>query len=57
MYVIRKRIKISPDKSIYLFIDNHIMPATAQLISILYDEYKNEDGFLYITYAGESTFG
>ena len=57
MYVIRKRIKISPDKSIYLFIDNHIMPATAQLISILYNEYKNEDGFLYITYAGESTFG
>ena len=57
MYVIRKRIKISPDKSIYLFIDNHIMPATAQLISILYNEYKNDDGFLYITYAGESTFG
>lgn len=57
MYVIRKRIKIRPDKSIYLFIDNHIMPATAQLISILYNDYKNEDGFLYITYAGESTFG
>ena len=57
MYVIRKRIKISPDKSIYLFIDNHVMPATSQLISQLYTEHKDEDGFLYIKYAGESTFG
>ena len=57
MYVIRKRIKISPDKSIYLFIDNHVMPATSQLISQLYTEHKDDDGFLYIKYAGESTFG
>lgn len=57
MYVIRKRIKITPDKSIYLFIDNHVMPATGQLISQLYHEHKDEDGFLYIKYAGESTFG
>ena len=57
MYVIRKRIKITPDKSIYLFIDNHVMPATGQLLSQLYYEHKDEDGFLYIKYAGESTFG
>ena len=57
MYVIRKRIKINPEKSIYLFVNNKVMPATAQLISALYEEYKDEDGFLYITYAGESTFG
>jgi len=57
MYVIRKRIKISPEKSIYLFIDNHIMPATSQLIYQLYTEHKCDDGFLYIKYAGESTFG
>ena len=57
MYVIRKRIKISPEKSIYLFVDNTVMPATAQLLSALYEEHKDQDGFLYITYAGESTFG
>jgi GABA(A) receptor-associated protein len=57
MYVIRKRIKISPEKSIYLFVNNTVMPATAQLLSALYEEHKDKDGFLYITYAGESTFG
>ena len=57
MYVIRKRIKISPEKSIYLFIDNHVMPATSQLIATLYEEHRHRDGFLYIKYAGESTFG
>ena len=57
MYVIRKRIKLTPEKSIYLFVDNHVMPATSQLISTIYNEHHNRDGFLYITYAGESTFG
>ena len=57
MYVIRKRIHIGPEKSIYLFVDNHVMPATSQLISEIYNSYKHEDGFLYIKYAGESTFG
>ncbi len=57
IYVIRKRIKISPDKNIYLFVNNKVLPASAQFISTLYEKYKDEDGFLYITYAGESTFG
>jgi GABA(A) receptor-associated protein len=57
MYVIRGRINIMPDLSIYLFVNNTVMPATAQLLSVLYEEHKDRDGFLYITYAGESSFG
>lgn len=26
-------------------------------MSVLYDEQKDEDGFLYIQYSGENTFG
>jgi hypothetical protein len=29
----------------------------AQLMSSLYEEHRDEDGFLYITYSGENTFG
>jgi GABA(A) receptor-associated protein len=29
----------------------------ASLLSAIYEEYKDEDGFLYITYSGENTFG
>ena len=57
MYVIRRRLKLPPEKSIYLFVDNTVMPATSQLLSTLYTEHCDGDGFLYIKYAGESTFG
>lgn len=30
---------------------------TAALMSTVYEEQKDEDGFLYIQYSGESTFG
>lgn len=26
-------------------------------MSAIYDEKKDEDGFLYVTYSGENTFG
>ena len=57
MYVIRKRLKLSSEKSIYLFINDKIMPATSSLLGIIYENYKDKDGFLYISYGGESTFG
>ena len=57
MYVIRKRLNLSSEKSIYLFINNKIMPTTSALLGVIYEKYKDEDGFLYISYGGESTFG
>jgi GABA(A) receptor-associated protein len=66
-YVIRKRIKLAPEKAIFIFV-NEVLPPTAALMSSIYDEHKDDDGFLYITYlplspasngsyAGENTFG
>ena len=48
VYVIRKRIKLSPEKAIFIFVDE-VLPHTAALMSSIYDEHKDEDGFLYIT--------
>jgi GABA(A) receptor-associated protein len=57
MYIIRKRIKLPPEKSIYLFFgDTQLLP-TNTLISMAYENHHDKDGFLYITYNGESTFG
>ena len=56
VYVIRKRIKLSPEKAIFIFINN-VLPPTAMLMSEVYADKKDEDGFLYITYSGENTFG
>eukprot|EP00882_Tetradesmus_deserticola_P000304 GHRQ01000337.1.p2 GENE.GHRQ01000337.1~~GHRQ01000337.1.p2 ORF type:complete len:137 (+),score=55.97 GHRQ01000337.1:206-616(+) len=56
VYVIRKRIKLSPEKAIFIFVKN-VLPPTAALMSSVYEDHKDEDGFLYITYSGENTFG
>eukprot|EP01025_Chloroclados_australasicus_P004512 TRINITY_DN11123_c0_g1_i1.p2 TRINITY_DN11123_c0_g1~~TRINITY_DN11123_c0_g1_i1.p2 ORF type:complete len:124 (-),score=18.22 TRINITY_DN11123_c0_g1_i1:260-631(-) len=56
VYVVRKRIKLSPEKAIFLFVKD-VLPPTAALMSTIYEEKKDEDGFLYITYSGENTFG
>ena len=57
MYVIRKRMKLEPEKAIYLFVNGRNVSRTSALLSQIYDENKDEDGFLYIKYDGESTFG
>ncbi|KAK3404492.1 hypothetical protein EUGRSUZ_K00796, partial [Eucalyptus grandis] len=56
VYVVRKRIKLSPEKAIFVFVKN-ILPPTAAMMSAIYEENKDEDGFLYMTYSGENTFG
>lgn len=56
LIVMRSRIKLEPDKSIFLFINNKIFPNSA-LMNDIYNEEKDEDGFLYIVYSEESTFG
>ncbi len=56
IHVIRKRIKLSPEKAIFIFINNVLPPISGSLISI-YNELKNDDGFLYIVYNGETVFG
>ena len=56
MYVIRKRLIVAPEVAIYLFVNTKIMPTSMTMDSI-YHKHKNADGFLYIYYSGESTFG
>ena len=56
VYVIRKRMKMPPEKAIFVFVDNQI-PMQSSLMSSVYDQSKDKDGFLYIKYAGENTFG
>lgn len=56
IYIIRKRIKIEPEKAIFMFFNNTLAP-TSSLISYVYNQYKDDDGFLYSEISLESTFG
>lgn len=55
-FSIRKRFNLIPEESIYLFINNKIPPMSA-LMSSIYKDDKDTDGFLYIFYTMEQTFG
>ena len=56
MYVIRKRINLKASEAIFLFINN-ALPPTASIMGTIYENNKDKDGFLYIEYEGENTFG
>ena len=56
MYVIRKRLKLESEKSLFLFFNDKILPVTKSL-GHAYDMHKDDDGFLYIKYCEETTFG
>ncbi|CAL9053006.1 unnamed protein product [Musa banksii] len=56
VYVIRKRINLSPEKAIFMFVNN-TLPPTASMMSTIYEAHRDEDGYLYMMYNGENTFG
>jgi GABA(A) receptor-associated protein len=56
MFVIRNRMKLPSENALFLFVKGSI-PSSNTIISELYDSKKDEDGFLYINYSGENTFG
>jgi GABA(A) receptor-associated protein len=54
--IIRKRVKFPAEKALFMFIKNKIYPISA-MVGTIYDTNKDPDGFLYVTYCQESTFG
>jgi len=56
IYVIRKRLVMPPEKALFLFV-NSTLPGSGMLMRELYTQYADLDGFLYIQYGGENTFG
>jgi hypothetical protein len=63
--IIRKRIELKSNESIYLFINKYlknkikkqILCNPTDSILTLYNKYKDEDDMLYIVYCNENTFG
>ena len=56
IYIIRKRIELDSSKSLFIMVNNHLVPS-AKSLGIIYEDDHDEDGFLYMTYTSENTFG
>ena len=56
IYVVRKRLKLQPNMALFFYTNNKLA-TTSALLSQVYNDEKNEDGFLYMVYQDENTFG
>ena len=58
MAAIRNNIfeNLQANKAIFIMADNMLIP-NSKTLHLIYDEYKADDGFLYLHYHTENTFG
>lgn len=54
--IIRKRLKLKEYEAIFVTINGQLIPSLKSFGEI-YEDMKHEDGFLYLTYSKENTFG
>ncbi|CAD5172343.1 autophagy-related protein 8i [Musa acuminata AAA Group] len=56
IHILSSRLHLTPGKALFVFVKN-TLPQTASLMDSVYGSYKDEDGFLYMCYSSEKTFG
>ena len=56
IYVIRKKVKLGPQEALFVFIHDSL-PNSAMNMKEIYELHKENDGFLYLLYSNENTFG
>ncbi len=57
LHILRQKIKIHSDKAFFVMVEGRVLPGTSETFGNIYNDHKNDDGFLYIEYHGENTFG
>jgi GABA(A) receptor-associated protein len=55
--IIRKKITLDSKQALFIFVGNGVLVPMNVSIEEIYNSYKNNDGFLYIIYTAENTFG
>tara|TARA_Y100000996_G_C22431649_1_gene605927 strand:+ start:436 stop:768 length:333 start_codon:yes stop_codon:yes gene_type:complete len=56
IYIIRKRIQLDETTALFVWINNTLVPSNMDL-NTAYNNYSDNDGYLYVTYTNENTFG
>ncbi|KAL9273843.1 Autophagy-related protein [Drosera capensis] len=56
VHILSNRLHLEQGKALFIFVKN-TLPQTSSLMGSLYESFKDEDGFLYLCYSTEKTFG
>ncbi|KAE8008359.1 hypothetical protein FH972_004880 [Carpinus fangiana] len=56
IHILSSRLHLDPGKALFVFVKN-TLPQTATFMDTVYGSFKDEDGFLYMCYSTEKTFG
>ncbi|EHH24830.1 hypothetical protein EGK_08555 [Macaca mulatta] len=55
--IIRSCMVLRATEPFYLLVNNKSLVSTSVTMAEIYRDYKDEDGFVYMTYASQETFG
>ena len=56
MFAVRKKLQLKPEQSLFLTINGTMVPSMDTL-DMIHAKYAYLDGFLYVNYSFENTFG
>jgi len=56
VFTIRKRINLKPDQSLFVLVNGRLVSSNV-LMSKIQEDHIDEDGFIYMIYTSENTFG
>lgn len=57
MHVVRRRIEMGSHEGVYLFTERNSIPIATSTMGQVYQQYANDDGFLYISIQRENVYG